>query len=60
MKSLLASAKELEGIRVQLARLNANMEACKPDLSRQPGEDQNDYWRRLRRHEELARMATPP
>ena len=51
MKVLWALVKALDEIRAQLVRLNMNMEAGKPDLTRRPGESEGDYWRRLKAHE---------
>ena len=51
MKVLWALVKVLDEIRAQLVRLNLNMEAGQPDLTRRPGESESDYWRRLKAHE---------
>ena len=51
MKVVWALVKALDEIRTQLVRLNLNMEAGQPDLTRRPGESQGDYWRRLNRQE---------
>lgn len=50
MKVLWALVEVLESIRAQLSRLNTNLERSKPDLSRQMGETENDYFRRLKKY----------
>jgi len=50
MKSIWALIKVLDEIRAQLVVLNSNIERNYPDLSRQAGETESDYFRRLKNH----------
>jgi hypothetical protein len=58
VKSIWALVAVLNEIRAQLVRLNLNMEAGRDDLSRRFGESDYEYWGRLSKHNETAKL--PP